>query len=424
MNKVRFGLAGLYLRLTNDWMSLERHTADAWMRRWAGSKVYEMMWRPILVGKFGTYYRRSTSPGCGHASSRHPIGTFRGGFQAFPDLFADHLRGMGVEIRLNMPIQRISTSPTSGLTLEAGPDTERWDQVLVTTSPGLLARMAPGLQEGYLKGLLDLKSMGAVVMILALRHQLSEQGCSGTTYPSPPAFPSWRWSSIRTSFSLSILAATTLFTAATISSRTTSILNWPRMSCYVEAGYGATAAEAAETARAVIAAGAVGLNLEDGEPGDPPSLVEPSLHGAKILAVRRAADEAGVLLVINARTDGYWLGLGQPRSRFEETVERARAYLEAGADCIFVPGVTDRDTIRALARAVPGPLNVLATADAPPISELAELGVARVSVGSGFHRATLRNLQRMAQEYLKDGTYGSFTEDTLPYSELAHLLQD
>jgi 2-methylisocitrate lyase-like PEP mutase family enzyme len=196
------------------------------------------------------------------------------------------------------------------------------------------------------------------------------------------------------------------------------------VSADVEAGYGATAAEAAETARAVIAAGAVGLNLEDGEPGDPPSLVEPSLHGAKILAVRRAADEAGVPLVVNARTDGYWLGLGQPRSRFEETVERARAYLEAGADCIFVPGVTDRDTIRALARAVPGPLNVLATADAPPISELAELGVARVSVGSGFHRATLRNLQRMAQEYLEDGTYGSFTEDTLPYSELARLLQD
>jgi 2-methylisocitrate lyase-like PEP mutase family enzyme len=196
------------------------------------------------------------------------------------------------------------------------------------------------------------------------------------------------------------------------------------VSADVEAGYGATAAEAAETARAVIAAGAVGLNLEDGEPGDPPSLVEPSLHGAKILAVRRAADEAGVPLVVNARTDGYWLGLGQPRSRFEETVERARAYLEAGADCIFVPGVTDRDTIRALARAVPGPLNVLATADAPPISELAELGVARVSVGSGFHRATLRNLQRMAQEYLEDGTYGSFTEDTLPYPELARLLQD
>ncbi|HJS30051.1 MAG TPA: FAD-dependent oxidoreductase, partial [Anaerolineales bacterium] len=158
---------------------------------WAGAKVYEKMWQPLLEGKFGPYYRQVNMAWMwARIKARTTrLGTFEGGFQAFSDLFADRLRGMGVEIRLNTPIQRISTSPTSGLTLEAGPDTEDWDQVLVTTSPGLLARMAPALPEGYLKGLLDLKSMGAVVMILALRHQLSEQGYYWYNIPKSAGFP-------------------------------------------------------------------------------------------------------------------------------------------------------------------------------------------------------------------------------------------
>jgi protoporphyrinogen oxidase len=191
MNKVRFGLVGLYLRLTNNWMALERHTADEWMRRWAGSKVYEKMWQPLLEGKFGPYYKQVNMAWMwARIKARTTrLGTFEGGFQAFSDLFAERLRGMGVEIRLNTPIRRISADLGQGLALEAGSGPERWDQILVTTSPGLLARMAPDLQENYLKGLLDLKSMGAVVMILALRHQLSEQGYYWYNIPKAAGFP-------------------------------------------------------------------------------------------------------------------------------------------------------------------------------------------------------------------------------------------
>ncbi len=191
VDKLRFGLVGFYLRLTNDWHSLEKVTAEAWMRKWAGDRVYKMMWQPLLIGKFGPHYSEvPMSWMWARLKARTTrLGTFQGGFQAFADQFAERLRQMGVTILLSTPIQRIATHPQGGLVVE-GTAASRWvNQVLVTTSPALLARMAPELPGEYLQGLLALKSMGAVVMVLSLRHRLSEEGYYWFNLPKSAGFP-------------------------------------------------------------------------------------------------------------------------------------------------------------------------------------------------------------------------------------------
>src|SRR5574339_1152217 len=109
LDKVRFGLVGLYLRLTNNWRSLEKVTADAWMLKWAGKNVYEKMWKPLLIGKFGPYYRDvNTAWMWARIKARTTrLGTFEGGFQRFADLFAERLREMGVSIRLGVRVESI-----------------------------------------------------------------------------------------------------------------------------------------------------------------------------------------------------------------------------------------------------------------------------------------------------------------------------
>jgi 2-methylisocitrate lyase-like PEP mutase family enzyme len=202
------------------------------------------------------------------------------------------------------------------------------------------------------------------------------------------------------------------------------------VSADVEAGYGSSPEAAAETAGAVIEAGAVGLNLEDATEPIPPGsdaspgafpLADLEAQLEKIRAVIEAGRGAGVPLVVNARTDLYWRSLGEPEWRFEETVRRANAFLEAGADCIFVPGVGDADTVSALVQEIRGPLNVLAGPGAPATSELARLGVRRVSVGSGPARAVMGLVRRMGRELLEEGTYAAIGEGAIPYQEANHL---
>jgi protoporphyrinogen oxidase len=190
LDKIRFGFIGLYLRLTNNWKPLERYTADAWMTRWAGRRVYEQMWKPLIVGKFGPYYRDVNMAWMWarlKARSTH-LGTFEGGFQRFADMLADRLRQMGVDIRLGAAIRSIRRDPTQGLMLDSGTE-ENFDQVLVTTSPALLAKLCPELPGSYLNGLLGLKSMGAVVMIMALKHQLSTDGYYWFNLPKEAGYP-------------------------------------------------------------------------------------------------------------------------------------------------------------------------------------------------------------------------------------------
>jgi protoporphyrinogen oxidase len=102
VNKARFGLVGLYLRLSNNWRSLEKYTVDEWMRKWAGNRVYELMWEPLMLGKFGEQYARQVNMAWMWARLKARttrLGTYQGGFQAFADQFAERLRQMGVDIR-------------------------------------------------------------------------------------------------------------------------------------------------------------------------------------------------------------------------------------------------------------------------------------------------------------------------------------
>ncbi len=193
INKVRFGLVGLFLRLTNDWKALEKHTVDAWMRKWAGDRVYELMWQPLMIGKFGERYATQVNMAWMWARLKARttrLGTFQGGFQAFADQFATALQELGVTLCLNSPIQQILPSPGGvGIDLVTTDGQVHYDQCLVTTSPNLLARLVPTMLSYYLKGLLALKSMGAVVMTLSLKHQLSQQGYYWYNLPKSAGFP-------------------------------------------------------------------------------------------------------------------------------------------------------------------------------------------------------------------------------------------
>ena len=188
LNKIRFGFVGLFLRLTNNWRALEKVTAHEWMLKWAGKKVYEQMWQPLLIGKFASYYKDVNMAWMWarmHARTTR-LGTFEGGFQNFADLFAEKLRALGVEIRLGVSIKSIKQNQASG---SLSVDGESFDKVLVTTSPNLIAKLCPDLPENYLKGLLELKSMGAVVMTLSLKHSLSTDGYYWFNVPKEEGYP-------------------------------------------------------------------------------------------------------------------------------------------------------------------------------------------------------------------------------------------
>ena len=188
-----------------------------------------------------------------------------------------------------------------------------------------------------------------------------------------------------------------------------------------EAGYSEKPEAVAANCKRVLEAGAVGINLEDGT-GDPKQpLVETTLHEEKIRAIREMSAAAGVHLVINARTDVYLDAVGEPESRFEHTVTRLNAYHKAGADSLFAPGVTDRETIARLVKAVAGPLNILAVAAAPSIGDLERVGVARVSLGSGPMRATMGLLQRMLAELKEHGTCAAMVQHAISYADANRL---
>jgi 2-methylisocitrate lyase-like PEP mutase family enzyme len=199
------------------------------------------------------------------------------------------------------------------------------------------------------------------------------------------------------------------------------------VSADIEAGYRDASGGVAETVRRTVDVGAVGVNLEDGVVGsdgaDGPEgpLVEQDRHAAAIRDARAAADEADIPLVINGRTDVFWRDVGDPSDRVEHAIERANAYHDAGSDCLFVPGVTDPEIIAALVDGIDGPLNVLGGPGAPPVPRLGDLGVARVSVGSGPMRATLGLLQDIGTELREEGTYDRMADGIL-YDDLHELL--
>jgi len=190
----------------------------------------------------------------------------------------------------------------------------------------------------------------------------------------------------------------------------------------VESGYGKTPEAAGRTARAVLDAGAVGLNLEDSTGDSTTALVELPLQLEKIRAVREMGSRLRIPLVINARTDTYLAQIGDPAKRYDETVRRAIAFREAGADCIFVPGLRDAAIIGRLVADLKCPVNILAGLGSPSVPELSKLGVARVSLGSGTMRSTLGHLRRIAEELKTVGTYSKL-EDAPSHAEMNRMMQ-
>ena len=165
--------------------------------------------------------------------------------------------------------------------------------------------------------------------------------------------------------------------------RITRVVSLP-VTVDLETGYGETASAVASSTRLLIDVGAVGINLEDGMPGHGP-LRSVDEAAARVAAARAAATASGVPLVINARVD-LWMhdGPHDADARLDEAVRRARAYLAAGADCIYPIGLSDRTALAALVQAIHAPINVAAGPTMPSLPELAQIGVARVSTATRF----------------------------------------
>ena len=191
----------------------------------------------------------------------------------------------------------------------------------------------------------------------------------------------------------------------------------------LEAGYGTTVKDMVETVKAAIGARVIGMNLEDVTGDDESSLVELSLQAEKIRAIVETANSLGVPFVLNARTDIYLMPMGPEAARFERTVERLRAYRDAGAACLFVPGLYDRETIAKLVKAVEAPLNILANPACPSIAELEKIGVARVSAGSGIMRAAMGLVRRIGKEMLESRSCETMFAGTIAHAELNRLME-
>lgn len=188
----------------------------------------------------------------------------------------------------------------------------------------------------------------------------------------------------------------------------------------VEGGYGPAPEDVASTIEAVVAAGAVGVNLEDSTaPGGP--LFDRDAQAARLRAARIAATEAGLPeLVINARTDVYLFGIGTPEGRFDELLARAAGYAEAGADSLFVPGLLDLETLADLVGKAPLPINVMTGPGAPRVAEFAAAGVRRVSLGPAVAQAAYGRAQEAARELLEHGTYATLS-DALDFGAVESL---
>jgi 2-methylisocitrate lyase-like PEP mutase family enzyme len=186
------------------------------------------------------------------------------------------------------------------------------------------------------------------------------------------------------------------------------------VSADVEGGYSADPQRVAETVAAVIGAGAVGINLEDGS-------APPELLAAKIAAVKQAARRAGIDLFVNARTDVYLKRLVAPERAIEETIARGKRYQEAGCDGLFVPGLSRLDAMKAIAGAVALPLNVMLLPNLPPVAELRASGVRRLSAGSAVAAAAFGTARRLARQLLEEGRYEGLFAEPVAYAEMNAL---
>ena len=202
--------------------------------------------------------------------------------------------------------------------------------------------------------------------------------------------------------------------------RITRVVECP-VTADIEAGYGNSIEEVLQTVKDVITTGVVGINIEDSLKQQEKALADVSYQVELIKALRELATSMDMPLVLNARVDVFLLAIGEPESRFEHALQRANAYLQAGADCIYPIGILDRNMIANLVKDIDGPINILGGPPAPTLPELAQLGVARVSLAGGLMRSVLGQLRTIAQELREHGTYASMNTEALSSSEFRSL---
>jgi len=191
-----------------------------------------------------------------------------------------------------------------------------------------------------------------------------------------------------------------------------------------EAGYGNNLTEIIDSVTQIIATGIVGINIE-GSLELNPNLIDEMEFCERISAIRELSDSLGFHLVINARTDSFYTSIGTPKEKLSEAIKRGNKYREAGADCIFVQPVSERETIATLVKEINAPINILSnpgigTGILPPsVSELQDLGVARLSLGSGLMKATLAIIKKVADELSEKGTYNTLLDTLTPLPDAA-----
>ena len=200
---------------------------------------------------------------------------------------------------------------------------------------------------------------------------------------------------------------------AEVAARITNVIKIP-LTVDFEGGYTKNPARIGETLKPILQAGAVGINIEDGED-------KPALLAKKIESARKAAERARVNLFINARTDVYLAEIGRPERRVDEVIERAALYRAAGASGLFVPALTEPQVIKTIASAIKMPLNVMARPNLPKGKELKKLGVSRLSAGSSISQAIWSQTSEFAKKFLATGDSGVFGKNGLGYAQLQSL---
>jgi 2-methylisocitrate lyase-like PEP mutase family enzyme len=191
----------------------------------------------------------------------------------------------------------------------------------------------------------------------------------------------------------------------------------------IEAGYGNNLNEIIDSAKKIIATGIVGINIEDSIDLNP-VLIDEMEFCERISAIRALSDSMDFHLVINARTDSFYTSTGSTQEKLSESIRRGNKYREAGADCIFVQPVWEKETIATLVKEINAPINILSNPTigagvTPSISELQDFGVARVSLGSGLMKATLALIKKVANELSEKGTYNILLDTLTPLPDAA-----
>ena len=192
----------------------------------------------------------------------------------------------------------------------------------------------------------------------------------------------------------------------------------------IESGYGSNLNEIIDSVNKLISTGIVGINIEDSIELNP-VLIDEMEFCERISAIRALSDSLGFHLVINARTDSFYTTSASPQEKLSESIKRGNKYREAGADCIFVQPVWEKETIATLVKEINAPINILSNPGIgagilpPSVRELQDLGVARLSMGSGLMKATLALIKKVADELSEKGTYNQLLESLTPLPDAA-----